>query len=233
MGQATQIITLGLTDILGNLTAALTSLTTLPANPSGAITGHGHPAHRASSPTSPALLADLEQPFHAVADLPHREVPSPWCRPLAPLTGGPSTAGPAHTASVSAAALTKNTTPSSAATALAPILGSVAAAVQTNSTWGPGLPNLPSLPLPSASGSPASVPSLPVTTAAGALPALPVISLPSVPGVVTSSGGTTCVAAPALPALPIKINTTIHLGPISVGVNTAGGSSAATVCATP
>jgi hypothetical protein len=131
------------------------------------------------------------------------------------------------------ASTVKKAAPSTVATALVPVLNSVAAAA--GGSTGSGLPVLPSLPLPSATGSGTVVPSLPVTTGSGVVPALPSITLPvvgavtvPVPTVSNTSTSGTCLGVP-VPTV-VKLPTVSVLG-ISVGVSTSGSSSDATVCA--
>jgi hypothetical protein len=219
--QASQILTVSLTDILGNLTQAIGAIASVPGDPSVGLANVITPLTGVLTDVT-GTLSDLSSlmPLPVVSSL-------PTVLASAPLTGGPKTSNTS----------TGTKGPSSAATALAPVLNSVAASL--GGSTGSGLPALPSLPLPSSDGTPASVPSLPVTTLEGALPKLPTITLPAlpvvgtvtlpVPTVTSTAASGTCVSVP-LPALPVSVPT-ISVGPISVGVKSGGSSSGATVCA--
>ena len=223
VAQATQILSISLTDILGNLTEAIGAIATVPSNPEAGLVNVITPLTGVLTDVT-GTLSDLS----SLMPLPVASLPVVSALGTLP-AAGPNTSHPASSTSGK---------PSTSATALAPVLNSVAASL--GGSTGAGLPGLPSLPLPPADGSSPAVPALPVTTAEGALPALPTIALPALPVVgtvsvplpvptVTTATTGTCVAVP-LPTLPVSVPT-IHLGGISVGVGSSGSSSGATVCA--
>jgi hypothetical protein len=226
LGQAGQILSLSLNEILGNLTAAINDIVTLPQNPTGSLTGLITPLTGVLTDVTGTLM-DLS----SLMPLPTSLGTLPVVSALAPALSGAPSAGPSHTT----AAPAKSGGPSTAATALAPVLNSVAATV--GSLTGGNVPTIPSLPLPSTSGLLPTVPSLPVTTTNGTKPSLPVIAVPGIPvtvpvpvPTVTSTAGSTCVSVPT-PSLPVNIALPpIKVGPISVGVKTSGSSTGATVC---
>jgi hypothetical protein len=219
LGQAGQILTVSLTDMLGNLTSAITDIPSLPGNPAGSIQGLVTPLT--------GVLSDLTSTLTNLSSLMPLPVSTlPVLAASAPGSG--PVAGTSHPASTSASS---SGSPSAAATSLVPVLNSVAATV--GGVTGGGLPNIPSLPLPPVNSSAPTLPSLPVTTSNGTLPKLPVISVPGVPvtlPVPVPSAGSTCVALPTS-ALPVNMSLPLKLGPVSVGVSTGGASSGATVCA--
>jgi len=203
--QGGQIITASLNEILGNLTGALKGVLALPAAPSAASLS------AVVTPLS-GIVSDMTGTLSNLGS-------------LIPLSGAGSLPVVSTLAPSNGSAASSRSGPSSAASALAPVLNSVAASL--GGSTGSGLPSIPSLPLTGVGGSAPAVPSLPVTTPSGSLPTLPVITVPPLP-VGTTGGSGTCVTVP-VPALPLP-SIPLHLGPVSVGVNTSGDSSGATVC---
>jgi hypothetical protein len=204
-GQVTQIVTAGLTEVLDNLTQALSEVTTLPTN-------------RGGLGTVTSLTGDISDVTGTLSNLSRlMPVPSalstgtlPVLSAAAPTSAPATTAGSAHVAT----APDRNSTPSPKVSALTSVLSGGAAA--TSGSTASGLAGIPSLPLLSG-GSASARPSLPLTSPTGTLPSLPEIPLP-LPPVVSNSGGSTCVTVPSLTKT------------LSVGLGSNGDSSGATVC---
>jgi hypothetical protein len=211
VGAAVSTVTLGLNEVLGNLTKALAAVVSLPSDPGAGITN---------------VVADLNSTLgditdtltNLTTDLP---LPSGLLGGLPIVSALAPSAGPLKTTASSGASV-----PSSLK-ALAPVVAAVNGLIPSTGSGTPSLPSLPTVPLPGlTSGSSAPLPSLP-TTSTLSLPDLPGLNLSTAP---TSSSGTSGGVTIPVP-LPSGVNLSVHpvIGPISVGVTV--GSSGITVSA--
>ncbi|HEX3795571.1 MAG TPA: hypothetical protein VHV57_13845 [Acidimicrobiales bacterium] len=200
-------VTLGLNQVLGNLTKALAAVVSMPSNPAAGITD--------VVSTLSDTLGDITNTLsNLTTDLP---TPSglnlgslPIVSALAP--------GTAKAPAASGAGVP------SGLKALAPVVAAVNGLIPSTGSGTPSLPSLPTVPLPGLST--ASTPSLP-TTSTLALPDLPPLNLPTLPGSSSGTSGGVTIPVP----LPSGVNLSVHptIGPISVGVTI--GSSGITVSA--
>ena len=155
LGQVTQILTVNLNDILGNLTGVLNDIVSLPADPTAALGG-------LITPLS-GVLSDVTNTLSDLSSL--LPLPSSVEHPAGALGRRAGAYGhqQCSTPSLGAPSTTSGKgSPSPTVSALAPVLNSVAATA--GSLTGGKVPALPSLPLPASSGQTPTVPSLPVTT---------------------------------------------------------------------